>query len=241
MEFGKVVAVDDLSWEIQPGRIVGLIGPNGAGKTTLLRLISGILPPVAGRVSVCGFDLGRSPVEAKHRLAFVPDDPALFDGLTVWEHVRFTAAMYRVPDYVETATRLLEVFDLWEKRGETCGGLSRGMRHKAGLCLAFLTRPRLLLLDEPLAGLDPRAIRALKTRLRRLAAGGASVILSSHLLHLIEDLCAEVLVMAGGKRRCQGSVQGLSETAAQSGKGMEEIFLDLTKPEEPVPPGEREG
>ncbi len=232
MVFRNVVAVDDLTLEAPAGAVLGLVGPNGSGKTTTLRMLSGILPTGPGSVEIAGFDLDRQAIEAKRRLAYVPDDPKLFEGLTVWEHVRFTASMYQVDDYERKANELLQRFHLAEKRNFVCSELSRGMRHKLGLCCALLHEPHLLLLDEPLAGLDPQAIRELKEHIRRQAQAGGGVIISSHLLHLIEDLCTHLLVLRCGTCRYRGTLAGFRAQAGDGGS-LEDHFLAVTADSKP--------
>ena len=155
--YRETVAVRGLSFEVPAGSILGLVGPNGAGKTTTLRALAGIIPPSRGRLRVAGHDVVQNPVAAKSHLAFIPDEPQLFDVLTVWEHLEFTASVYRVPVFEAEAERLLTQFELTEKRDTIAQELSRGMRQKVAICCAYLHRPRVILFDEPLTGLDPAA------------------------------------------------------------------------------------
>src|SRR6478609_9726692 len=164
--YGKTVAVAGISFEVAPGEILGLVGPNGAGKTTTLRALAGILTPTRGQLSIAGHDLARDPVAAKAALAYVPDDPKLFDQLTVWEHFRFIAAAYRLTDWTAQAEALLTQFELAEKRDALAGELSRGMRQKMAISCGYLHRPLAILLDEPLTGLDPYGIRTMKDSIR---------------------------------------------------------------------------
>ncbi|HEY0152793.1 MAG TPA: ABC transporter ATP-binding protein, partial [Longimicrobium sp.] len=157
--YGDRVAVDGVTFSVPAGRIVGLVGPNGAGKTTTLRAIAGIHAPSAGTVRVAGYDVVRQPVEAKRRLALVPDEPALFSSLTVWEHLEFTARIYGVRDWQDDAAALLEELELAARRDSLADELSRGMRQKVAVACALLHGPAALLFDEPLTGLDPRGIR----------------------------------------------------------------------------------
>jgi ABC-2 type transport system ATP-binding protein len=205
--YGATLAVEDLSLDVAAGSILGMLGPNGAGKTTTLRAMAGILRPTAGRLTICGCDIAVDPIAAKQQLAFVPDDPRLFDSLTVWEHLEFIAAAYRVAAFAADGTLLLERFELTEKRNTAARELSRGMRQKVAICCAYLHRPAALLFDEPLTGLDPRGIRTLKDSIRERAAAGAAVIVSSHLLSLVEDLCTELLIMHQGRSLFQGTME----------------------------------
>lgn len=193
-----VVAVNNLSFTVQPGEILGLVGPNGAGKTTTLRAIAGIIPPTAGTLRVAGHDVVSDGLNAKRRLAYVPDDPRLFDILTVWEHLLFAAKTYDVPEWQPRAERLLEEFELIDRRDTLAQELSRGMRQKVAICCAYLHEPTAILFDEPHVGLDPRAIRRMKDSVRQRAEQGAAIVLSSHLLALLEDCCSHLLILHHG-------------------------------------------
>ena len=220
-------ALEGLSFDVQPGEIVGLVGPNGAGKTTALRSIAGILPIQEGRVSVCGHDVARDEVAAKRRLAWVPDDPQPFDSLTVEEHLEFTAALYGVADWRPRSEELLASFELSEKRKALGGELSRGMRQKLACAQAWLPSPRLMLLDEPLSGLDPRGIRSAREAIRALAKSGTAVLLSSHQLELIEALADRILILDRGRRVFLGTLEEARATHAGA-PSLEEIFLAAT-------------
>jgi ABC-2 type transport system ATP-binding protein len=206
--YGETLAVQDLSFDVAAGSILGMLGPNGAGKTTTLRAMAGILQPTAGRLLIGGHDIVKDPVAAKQQLALVPDDPRLFDSLTVWEHLDFIAAAYRVPDFSAAAESLLEQFELAGNRHTAARELSRGMRQKTAICCAYLHRPSAILLDEPMTGLDPRGIRTLKNSIRQQAAAGAAVVISSHLLSLVEDLCTDLLILHHGRRLFCGTMEG---------------------------------
>jgi ABC-2 type transport system ATP-binding protein len=227
--YGDRIAVDGLTFSVPPGEIVGLVGPNGAGKTTTLRAIAGIHPPSAGSVRVAGFDVVRNPVEARRRLAMVPDEPALFSSLTVWEHLEFTARIYGVRDWQAPGAALLEELELADRRGSLADELSRGMRQKVAVACALLHRPAALLFDEPLTGLDPRGIRTLYDAIRRRAAEGAAVLLSSHLLGQIEGLCTGFAVMRQGRLLFAGRREEMRERYAEAGSSLEEIFFHLTE------------
>lgn len=241
-------AVSSLSLEVRPGKILGLVGPNGAGKTTSLRCMAGIIPPTSGAIRIDGYDLLATPIEAKSRLAFVPDTPHLFDYLTVEEHLNFAARIYQVPDWRARAESLLHEFELVEKRRHLPQALSRGMRQKVAICLGFLHDPRAIILDEPLTGLDPLGIRRMKDAILKRARGnGAAVIVSSHQLELIEEICDEVLVIRSGRAVIQGTLASIRERlgAADEQLSLEAIFFrvmsaaDATAPSikvEPNPP-----
>lgn len=229
--YESTVAVQGLSFVIEPGQILGLLGPNGAGKTTTMRAICGILPPTHGRLMVAGHDVTHDAIAAKRELAYVPDDPHLFDTLTVWEHLEFTAAAYRVPDFVPAGEKLLGQFELTDKRNTVAQELSRGMRQKVAICCAYLHNPKAILLDEPLTGLDPRGIRTMKSSVRERAAAGAAVMVSSHLLALVEDLCTHLLILHHGKRLFFGPVEQarVSFAGVDKDASLEELFFRATE------------
>jgi ABC-2 type transport system ATP-binding protein len=224
--YGDLLAVDQLSFELFPGEILGLVGANGAGKTSTLRTIAGVLPIQSGRIRVAGHDLARDELAAKRLLAWVPDDPQPFDALTVEEHLHFTAELYRVRDPWPLAEALLERFELSHKRAALGGELSRGMRQKLAFCCAFLSQPRLVLLDEPLSGLDPRGIRAAREAILEQARAGVAVLLSSHQLELVEALATRLLILDHGRVRFDGPLeQGLAQVSAGS---LEDLYFALT-------------
>lgn len=233
--YGETLAVEELSFEVAPGAILGMLGPNGAGKTTTLRALAGILPPTRGRLLVGGHDIVAQPVAAKRQLALVPDDPRLFDALTVWEHLEFMAAAYRVADFAPRAETLLEQFELTDKRDTPARELSRGMRQKAAICCAYLHRPSAILFDEPMTGLDPRGIRTLKNSIRQQAEAGAAVVISSHLLSLIEDLCTDLLILHQGRRLFCGTLEEArcSYPDLEGENSLEAIFFKATEAEKP--------
>ncbi len=229
--YDKTIAVKSLSFELQPGTVLGLVGPNGAGKTTTMRAIAGIIKPTNGNIEVCGFDVVKSSKLAKQQVAFIPDDPRLFETLTVWEHLKFTAAAYQIKDYEADADDLLETFELVEKKDELANALSRGMRQKVAICCAYLQQPKLIMFDEPHTGLDPLAIRRMKSTVLEWAKRGAVVIVSSHLLSLIEDLCSHLLILSKGESVFCGTLDELRSQYPEldSGTPLEEIFFKATQ------------
>jgi ABC-2 type transport system ATP-binding protein len=238
--YGETVAVAGLSFRVEAGEILGLVGPNGAGKTSTLRALAAILAPTKGRLAIAGHDVVRDPIPAKASLAYVPDDPALFDRLTVWEHFRFAAAAYRLAaDWTERAEQLLERLELVEKRDALASELSRGMRQKLAIGCGYLHRPAAVLLDEPLTGLDPRGIRTMKDLIREHAATGAAFVVSSHLLSLIEDLCETVLILHRGRLVRHGRLSELRNELAANGRQetLEELFFRLTETPAPAADG----
>lgn len=227
--YARTTAVADLSFDVLPGQVLGLLGPNGAGKTTTLRSICGVIAPTAGEIRVGGYDLRRYPVEAKRLLAYVPDDPHLFEALTVWERLEFTAAAYGVSRWQDRGGLLLEQLELTEKRDALTSELSRGMRQKVAFACAYLHALRAVLLDEPLTGLDPRGIRNMKASLKELAASGAAVMVSSHLLALVEDLCTHLLILHRGRKVFSGGVdEARAAFAATPEASLEEVFFRAT-------------
>ena len=236
--YGKFLAVDDLSFAVQPGEVLGLVGPNGAGKTSTLRCLAGIIPPTKGTVDIDGVPLLEKPIEAKRRLHFFPDEPRLFDHLTVRQHLAFYARLYRVEGYEATGDGLLAEFELDDKRDKLPGELSRGMKQKLAIACGFLHEPRVMIIDEPLTGLDPYGIRTMKDAILARAARGASIVLSSHLLHLLEEVCSHVLILKSGRKIYDGTLAGV---LARFGGGdigtvsLEKVFF-LATSDEPVAP-----
>src|SRR5436853_4970653 len=228
--FVDFTAVDDLSFEVAAGEIVGLIGPNGAGKTTTLRSLAGILRPTAGRLAIDGHDLGADALEAKRRLAFMPDEPHLFEYLTVEEHLRLVARLYGVDDFDRRSAALLQELELVGKERSLPGELSRGMRQKVVIACGLVRQPSVLLFDEPLTGLDPIGIRRMRETIVARGRAGASVLVSSHLLHLVEEICTRVIIMDRGRKIADGTVAELASRAdlAMAGSSLEQIFLRVT-------------
>ncbi|HET9425942.1 MAG TPA: ABC transporter ATP-binding protein [Gemmatimonadaceae bacterium] len=230
--YGDLTAVSHLSFEIGPGEVLGLVGPNGAGKTTTLRCLCGIMAPSAGSIAIAGHDIQSEAVEAKRALAFIPDEPHLFEYLTVEEHLRFVARLYGVADVEAQMTPLLGELELLEKRQALPAELSRGMRQKLAIACGLLHAPRALILDEPLTGLDPGGMRKMKNTIAARAREGSAVILSSHLLHLVEELCTKLLVMRKGRCVAYGTISQIVEGRPDLvGRSLEEVFLALTSDE----------
>lgn len=228
--FGDFTAVDDLSFDCPRGEILGIVGPNGAGKTTTLRCIAGILKPTRGRVLVGGHDVIFDALPAKRQLAFIPDTPHPFDMLTVTEHLRFTALAYEMKADEARFDELLDEFELTVKRDELASTLSRGMRQKLAIAASFLHDPSVILFDEPLTGLDPKAIRMMRGSIQRRADEGATIIISSHLLDLVERMCDRVLVLHEGRRLALGTMASIRESAAGAhDASLEEAFFAITE------------
>lgn len=232
------VAVQDLSFVVWPGEVLGLVGPNGAGKTTTLRCLSGIIPPTKGAIRICGFDLATRPIEAKRNLAFFSDEPRLFDYLTVEQHLNFTARVYQVANYKEIARPLLEELEIADKANLLPGELSRGMKQKLVIACGLLHSPRVIFFDEPLTGLDPLGIRRMKDSIRRRAREGAAILISSHLLHLLEEVCSHVLILKKGRKVIDGTLQEVTGRFAEQSAdaSLEEIFIRATGDPQTSPP-----
>jgi ABC-2 type transport system ATP-binding protein len=228
--YGDVKAVDDLSFEVASGEIVGLIGPNGAGKTSTLRCIVGIQAPSLGSIAIDGHDIVRDPVDAKRRLAFMADEPQLFDYLTVMEHLRLTARIYQVRDFDARAAALIRELQLTGKEQALPGELSRGMKQKVAIACGLVHDPQALLFDEPLTGLDPLGIRHMKQTIVERGRRGGAIIVSSHLLHLVEEICTRVVIIDRGSKVADGTMAELSAQAEMAGAGsnLEQIFLKVT-------------
>jgi ABC-2 type transport system ATP-binding protein len=228
--YGDFTAVKNLSFTVRPGEVLGIVGPNGAGKTSTLRCLAGIIPASSGRVMVAGHDLLTDPVAAKRELAFFPDEPRLFEYLSVRQHLTFVARVYGVADYEKIAVPLLEELELSDKADVLPAELSRGMKQKLVIACGLLHSPKVMFFDEPLTGLDPLGIRRMKDSIMRRSKEGAAIVLSSHLLHLLQEVCTHVLILKKGDKVADGT---LSDVAAQFSNGeanvsLEEIFIRAT-------------
>jgi ABC-2 type transport system ATP-binding protein len=227
--YGDFAAVRDLSFAVRPGEVMGLVGPNGAGKTTALRCLAGIIPPTRGTVIIAEHDMAFDSLAAKRELAFFPDEPRLFDYLTIRQHLQFTGRLYQVDDVDERSAQLLKLMELEDKADQLPTELSRGMKQKVALACGFLHRPRVMFFDEPLTGLDPLAIRRTKDIIVQQARLGVAIIISSHLLHLLEEVCSHVLILRRGEKIAHGTLAQIREQHAVEGResSLEEIFIRL--------------
>ena len=237
--YGDFPAVTDLSFHVRPGEVIGLVGPNGAGKTTTLRCLAGIIPPSRGSIRIGGFDMATEPIEAKKRLAFFSDEPRLFDYLTVNQHLAFTARIYNVRNYEPIARALLEELEIADKRDKLPTELSRGMKQKLMIACGLLHSPNVIFFDEPLTGLDPIGIRRMKDSILKRAREGAAILISSHLLHLLEEVCSHVLILKNGRKIVDGSLTEVRKRFSElpEGANLEDVFFRVTE-EQPhgVPP-----
>jgi len=224
-------AVNGLSMTIEAGEIFALLGPNGAGKTTTMRMVAGLTRPDSGRISICGMDTAEQPIEAKRVLAWVPDEPLIYDKLTPVEYLRFIAGLWSMPTGVaETrANNLLADFGLADHAHQRCQGFSKGMRQKLALAGALIHEPRLIILDEPLTGLDAGSARQVKAVLRELVATGVTVIMTTHILAVAERMADRIGVIANGRLVAQGSLGELQSRAGRNGQTLEDVFLGIVR------------
>ena len=228
--YGSFTAVDDIDLEVPRGELFGFLGPNGAGKTTTLRMIAGILRPSAGRVEIAGIDIVADPVAAKTRLGFIPDRPFIYEKLTGAEFLRFVAGLYDQsgPSVEHRARELLALFDLDAWRDELVESYSHGMRQKLIISSAFVHRPDVIVVDEPMVGLDPKAAKILKDLFREYTRRGHTIMMSTHTLEVAEALCDRIAIIHDGKIRAAGTMDELRAGAESGTVGLEQIFLRLT-------------
>lgn len=226
-------AVAELSLTIKSGEFYALLGPNGAGKTTTLRMVAGLLKPDGGDITICGIDARKDPIAAKRVLAWVPDEPMIYDKLTPMEYLAFVAGLWSMNAELARAKadQLIDVFGLSAKANERCGGFSKGMRQKVALAGALIHEPSLIILDEPLTGLDAGSARQVKAVLRHLVSQGVTVIMTTHILEVAERMADRIGVIANGKLLAEGTLEDLRHTNGASGQSLEDIFLDIVKEE----------
>ena len=228
-QYKKFRAVDELSFVIQPGEIVGLLGPNGAGKTTALRCCAGILRPTSGSVLINGYDVVTDQARAKAGLAFVPEVPSLYELLTVEEHLKFVAMCFNTMDIFEAKKDdLFHRYDLTDKKNSLVATLSKGMRQKLSVACALIHNANVMLFDEPLIGIDPAGARELKDEIVSTSKSGVAVLISTHLLDTAEKLCDRVIIVRRGIRVAQGTLSELQHEFSREGQSLEEIFLAIT-------------
>lgn len=227
--YGSFTAVNGIDLSVPSGEIFGFLGPNGAGKTTTLRMIAGILQPSAGTVTIGGIDLARNPMEAKSKLGFIPDRPFIYEKLTGSEFLSFVAGLYGQdgPAVERRAEELLALFDLDEWSNQLVEAYSHGMRQKLIIASAFIHRPEVIVVDEPMVGLDPKAARILKDLFREFVARGHTIMMSTHTLEVAETLCDRIAIIQSGKIKALGTLAEL-RGAQGSDTRLEEIFLALT-------------
>jgi ABC-2 type transport system ATP-binding protein len=228
--YGSVVGLNDLSVSVGPGEVRGLLGQNGSGKSTLLKSLVGLIHPTSGSVRVLGLDVQRSPMEVRRSVGYVPESPKLYEFLTATEYLDFIADVRGLSygEKTERIERLIRALDLEGKQGDTISGYSQGMKQKVALMGAILHRPRALLLDEPLNGLDPKSARVVKELIHSLALEGVTTIFSTHILEIAEAVCDRLTILQNGRVLAEGTAQELREKAGLPGSGLEDVFLKLT-------------
>jgi ABC-2 type transport system ATP-binding protein len=228
--FGTTVAVDGLSLALEQGEILGLLGPNGSGKSTTMKVIAGIIKQDSGVLSVDGIESKPKSRDFKRIIGYVPESPPLYEFLTGLEYLDFVASMYGIEPAVrkERIAHFLEAFQLTEKGNEMISGYSQGMKQKIAISAALIHRPRILILDESLNGLDPRSARIVKDLLRNLAKEGVAILFSTHVLEIAESICDRIVIMDHGRVMAQGTVTELRALAGMAGSNLEEVFLKLT-------------
>ena len=228
--FGAFRAVDGVSLAVEPGEIHGFLGPNGAGKTTTIRMIAGLLKPTSGRVSIDGHDLAAKPDAAKRALGFIPDRPYLYEKLTAQEFLRFHGGLYGLEGepVEERARELLALFELSGWAHELIESFSHGMKQRLVMCAAFLHRPRAVLVDEPMVGLDPRGARLIKDVFRVMSGNGVAILMSTHTLEVAEQMCDVISIIQGGRIIARGTVPELHALAGTEDPQLTSVFLKLT-------------
>lgn len=230
-KFGEIVAVNRLNLSVSEGEIFGFIGPNGAGKTTTLRMMSGILAPTEGSVTIDGINMARQPEKAKQRMGYIPDRPFLYEKLTGMEFLRFTADLFGVEDglFKEKSESLLKKFSIYDWRDELIESYSHGMKQRLIISAALLHEPKALIIDEPMVGLDPAGIRMMKNLFRDLSEKGTTLFMSTHTLSVAEDVCDRIGVIHKGKLIAIGTVEDLKDSARVEEGDLEKVFLILTE------------
>jgi ABC-2 type transport system ATP-binding protein len=228
-KFGEKVAVNDVSFDVHGGEVFGFLGPNGAGKTTTIKAIVGLLQPTSGTVKVAGYDVQLQPMQAKAASGFVPDTPNLYMKLSARELLRFVGDLYELKPgkIAERSEELLRVFDLAEVRDDPIDSYSHGMKQKVALAAALIHDPKVLVLDEPTVGLDPKSARLIKDMLRQLADRGAAVFLSTHILEIAEHMCDRIGIIDHGNLVAVGTMDEL-RALGKGERSLEDIFLSLT-------------
>lgn len=231
--FGERLAVDGLNLIVHPGEVVGLLGPNGAGKTTTVRMACGLLPADAGRIRIGGIDVQEDPLGARRHLALVPDGAPLYPNLTLHQHLELVLGLRGLEAGVERTGALIAGLGLEGRANEPLGGFSRGMRQRAALLLALASQAELLILDEPLTGLDAPGAALVKELLRQWADRGGAVLYTSHMLDVVERVCDRMIVLAEGRLVAEGTLEELTQAAGRGGT-LEEVFTVLAKAEDPA-------
>jgi ABC-2 type transport system ATP-binding protein len=230
--YGGLVAVNDLNLDIPQGQFFAFLGPNGAGKTTTIKLLAGLLKPASGRALIGGYDIQKNPVEARKVLSYVPDMPFLYDKLEPMEFMLFVGQLYGMDraGVVRASDELFDVFGLDETRRQMIENLSHGTRQRLVIASALLHQPKVIIIDEPMVGLDPRSARVVKNVLKERSRDGVTVFLSTHVLHIAEELADQVGILNRGKLIAVGTIDELREVSGEKGE-LEDAFLALTRGE----------
>ena len=231
--YGRFTAVDGICLEVQPGEIHGFLGPNGAGKTTTLRMIAGLLKPTSGRIEVNGHDLATDPESAKASLGFIPDRPYIYEKLTAGEFLRFHGGLFGLNGHdshpIDDRVReMLELFELGRWENELVESFSHGMKQRLVMSAAFLHRPRAVVVDEPMVGLDPRGARLIKDVFRRMAANGVAILMSTHTLEVAQEMCDRISIILKGRIIAHGTIEDLRVLAGTPNEQLTPVFLKLT-------------
>ncbi len=226
--YGDLIAVNGINLTIEPGEVFGFLGPNGAGKTTTIKMMAGLLQPTAGTAEIGGFDVQKDPLRAKAITGFIPDRPYLYEKLTAEEFMDFVARLYDMRDPSHRIAELLDLFGLSDWSGELVENFSHGMKQRLVMASSLLHEPKVLVVDEPMVGLDPRGARLVKDLFRDLAAKGVTVFMSTHTLEIVENMCTRVAIINKGEIIAEGSVADLGRLARMENSHLEPIFLKLT-------------
>ena len=229
MNYGDLKALDGLSLTIQPGELFAFLGPNGAGKTTAIKLLTGLMKPTFGSVKLCGLDIQKEPMQAKSILGYVPDVAVFYEKLTAPEFMQFIAELFNMDPLhsADRTNRLFNQFALHEHCGQRIENLSHGTRQRLGIASALLHEPKVLIIDEPMVGLDPIHARIVKEELRRQSRAGGTVLMSTHLLHIAEEVADRIGIIHRGKLLFVGTLEQLRAAQTQQGLNLEEIFLEM--------------
>ncbi len=229
-QYSDLTAVDNLSLDIRRGEVLGLLGPNGSGKSTTMKMMLGLVPPTSGTVNVLGFDVARAAVEVRRRVGYVPESPRIYEFLTALEFLDLTGDIYGMAPEAkrERIREFVGAFDLEGREGDIISSYSDGMKQKVAIISALMHRPELLIMDEPLRGLDPKAAKIVKDLLHELAAQGVTTIVSTHVMEIAQAMCGRIAIVYHGKLLALGTVDEVRESARMPGSGLEDIFLKLT-------------
>ena len=229
-KYGELVAVNNLSLNVGKSEIFGLLGPNGAGKSTTIKMMVGLLKPDAGMIKISGYDIAEDPVNAKKILAYIPEKSHIYEKLTAWEYLTFISGLYNLDENIfrKNAEEYLKIFGLYEWKDEITGNFSLGMKQRLVLTSSFMRNPEVLILDEPHNGLDPKGVRILKDILFRLKNEGMTILLSTHIIAIAEQICSSIAIINKGAIAAQGTNEDIRHYAKSNDKTLEDIFLRLT-------------